>query len=151
MKEFPKFPKQCLHWRGSYGVGKDGAMVPSATRPWYAVAHFWWYLQYLVHVTFASLQRIGPFFHFRQKNRMVSAWNAFQDCPKALETQMASGSLLRASRELPESFLRVSQGIWVDILTKSEQNQTFSQTGHVQKFRNVNLSEKKAPAGGFLT
>ena len=49
-------------YRGSYGVGKEGAMVPLATRSRYAFAHFCCYLPYFVHVTFATLQRNGPFF-----------------------------------------------------------------------------------------
>ena len=120
-------------------------MVPSATRPRYASAHFCCYLQYFVHVTSLPCRRNTRSRHFLQKNTMVSAQKAFKDCPKALETQMAPGSLLRASRELPESFLRVSQGIWVDILTKSEQNQIFSKNGHVQKIQTCQFLEKKPP------
>ena len=56
------FPKQCLHWRGSYGVAKEGAMVCLATRSRHAVTHFCCYLPYFVHVTFAILQRNGRFF-----------------------------------------------------------------------------------------
>ena len=55
-------PKQCLHWRGSYGVGKEGAMVCLVTRSRHASTHFCCYFTYFVHVTFTTLQRNGPFF-----------------------------------------------------------------------------------------
>ena len=49
-------------YRGSYGVAKEGAMQGFSTRSRYAAAHFCCYLPYFVHVTFATLQRNGPFF-----------------------------------------------------------------------------------------
>ena len=56
------FPKQCLHWRGSYGVAKEGAMVCFSARSRHASTHFCCYFTYFVHVTFTTLQRIGRFF-----------------------------------------------------------------------------------------
>ena len=56
------FPKQCLHWRGSYGVAKEGAMVPSVSHPRHASTHFCCYFTYFVHVTFTTLQPNGRFF-----------------------------------------------------------------------------------------
>ena len=54
-------------------------------------------------------------------------------------------NLLRASWSSPESFLRVSLIIWVDILTKSKQNHTFFKTGHVWKIQTCQFLEKKPP------
>ena len=56
------FPKQCLHWRCSGGVAKEGAMDPSVTRSRTRPLNFCCYLPYFVHVTFATLQRNGRFF-----------------------------------------------------------------------------------------
>ena len=43
------FPKQCLHWRGSIGVAKDGAMGGLLAHPQHAPIHVCYYLIYFVH------------------------------------------------------------------------------------------------------
>ena len=120
-------------------------MVPSATRPRTRSLNFCCYFTYFVHVTFATLQRIDHFFTFDTKTQRFQHIFPSRLSSKALETQMAPESLLSASREPPESFLRVSQSIQVDILTKSEQNHTFSQNGHVQQIQTCQFLEKKPP------
>ena len=129
-------------------------MVCSVTRSRYAFAHFCCYLQYLVHVTSLPCRRNTRSRHFLQKNTMVSTQNAFQDCPKALETQIGSErlltaswgppeGLLKASRELPESLFEYLGRYFDQIWAKSH----FFQNGHVSKFQECHFSRKKSPCG----
>ena len=87
-------------------------MVPFPSRSPHACAHFCCYLLYLVHVTFAILQRNGRSDHFHQKNIMVLAQNASKtDLAHQLRpegSEMLPGSLLRGSGELPKSLPRAS-------------------------------------------
>ena len=86
--------------RGSGGVGNTG-LGANCDPPSKTADNFCAQARYLVHVAFATLRRKYSVAPLLQKNIMVSAHNAFQDCPKALEAQMASdlGS---------ESFLKAS-------------------------------------------
>ena len=88
-------------------------MVGLLTRSRYASTHFCCYLQYLVHVTFAILQRNGRSRHFRQKNIIVSAQIAsqprkcsrwLQGCPRCLQRRQTECSrwLKWLSKGLPE-------------------------------------------------
>ena len=83
-------------YRGSNGLGITGLgpmLDPFAKTADNFCAQAW----YFVHVTFAALRRNRSLAPLLQKNTMVSTQNVVQDCTTALQGQMASESLLRAS------------------------------------------------------
>ena len=141
VSKITRFPKQCLHWRGSSGVGKEGAMVPSSTRSWYASANFCCYFTYFVHVTFATLQRIGRF---------------FQICCK-LQYKINVFDLRWSLIHLGHRSCIFRMIFWWylgDILTKYDKKWPkvqFLQNGHVSKFQKCLFFRNKSPCGSILT
>ena len=120
------FPKQCLHWRGSYGVAKDGVMACLATRPRYTAAHFCCYWQYFVHVASLPCRRNTLSRHLRQKNIYVCYnflqilfWASFgpdasQMSPRCRPdaSQMPLRCFLDASRCFPDASRCFPKTVW---------------------------------------
>ena len=135
---FRKFPKQCLRWRGSYGVAKEGAMVPLVTRPRHAFTHFCCHFTYFAHVTFTILQRTGCFFqicckfsykiNFSVSDRLWSFLGKHLACLGWYSTELGW----------------YSDQIWAKF--------EFLQNKHVSKFQECHFSVKNnSPAGCTLT
>ena len=116
-------------------------MVPSATRPRTRSLNFCCYFTYFVHVTFATLQRIGRFFQICCK--LQYKINVFDLRWSLIHLGYRSGI-----------FRMIFWWYLGDILTKYDKKWPkvqFLQNGHVSKFQKCLFVRNKSPCGSNLT
>ena len=128
------FPQTVLALRGSGGFSIGTGWSVCGLCAWSAPAHFCCYFTYFVHVTFATLQRIGRFFQICCK--LQYKINVFDLIWSLVHLGQVSGMLRM-----------IFLSNFVDNLTKYEQKCNFCKMGMSSNFRNASFSEIKAPMG----